>query len=1488
MAHVKKLVIDGFKSFAKKTEIPFDRGINVIIGPNGSGKSCSYDTIVTLANGDEIELGKLIESKISDSNDIKELDDGVYVDGKGDVEIISLNKENMKAEKRVVSKFIKREGDILYEIKTRSGRELKATGCHPVMSFIDDEVKSRVISDLKIGSLVATPRLLDTGGKKVDERLARLMGYIIGDGYIANNRIEFVNNDPELLEDFKKIVLEFFNQNVKSRKEKNIERLFIYGKEIVDEIRSYFGEFEGPITTNKKKIPSFLLRSDRATVSNVLAGIYDTDGSVRKDIAVMELCTKNKDLARQIQSLLLRFGILSKVKKRTSFAYNTKDKIKRDYFYIYINGSENLKKFYKNIHLKCEHKLNILKFWFDNKVTLNTNVDLLPREINKDVREISKLLGIRTKNERRNYPLLAAYIEDRCLPSREGISRLCEFFENRLNDLLGDYKTIAMEQINLVNRMDNLGLSSKVVSEGIGLHSTIIRNQWATQDFTPRPKNLQGFFNFVRGVFEERLPRINELLELLRNVSNSDIFWDEIVSIEKLEKPEWVYDLTVEGNHNFIANNIFAHNSNISDALCFVLGRLSVKSMRAEKAKNLIFMGSKYVRPAKEASVELHFDNSDGAFAIDTKEIVIERTVRLKGQSIYKINGEVKTRAEIIETLGQAGIDPYGYNIILQGQIQSIVKMHPEDRRKIIGEVAGISVYEWRKEKSLKELEKTDARLKEISTVLRERTAYLNNLEKEKAQAQKYKELQLTVKRSKASILKRKHDDKMKEINSLVKTIEDKVGVKDKSREKAEKSQEELDSLSEKVNQINKQIREATGLEQGKLREEITNLRAELEGLRVRKEGYENRGEEIERRIEEMKKSIPELENEIKHLRDESPMMAKKASELRKKKEELAELEKEKKKAVLIRSELIAVKNTIQDRKHQLARVEADSEALVGRIEELSKDFEYHTEEECEEAIEFYKKKLTQEEDRLDSLREEELKNEKMISVSEVEIERNEEIKKKVEQIDVCPLCQSKMTQEHVNHVFGEADFKISKAHTNLQGAKENLERIKGSVGESIKKINELEGKIRISEKEFSLHKNVAEKKETLKKYVDGSAVIKKEINEFENRKTNLERKTEEISKIDELYGNKMLEIEEISSRTEEDIDTTLLYKERELEKTKSIIDRSKEDLEEVGGQIKNLGEGIESRQISLDKKENKEKELNLKFQKMFTERDATQKKYQEISIKLTEIQNEVRQIEDQINYLKVGKAKLDGERETIEMDLAEYTGVEILQGSINSLEEKLQRAQSTLETIGSINMRALEVYDEVKKEYDVVKEKVDTLEKEKIEILKIIEEIDKKKKKVFMKTFSAINGLFTENFSRLTTKGGAAYLEIENEEEMFEGGVDIVVKMARGKYFDVNSLSGGEQTLVALSLLFAIQEYKPYQFYILDEIDAALDKRNSERLAALLKRYMKSGQYIVVTHNDAIILDASVLYGVSMHEGVSKILSLKVSQKIEENNEKG
>src|SRR3989338_6705169 len=160
-------------------------------------------------------------------------------------------------------------------------------------------------------------------------------------------------------------------------------------------------------------------------------------------------------------------------------------------------------------------------------------------------------------------------------------------------------------------------------------------------------------------------------------------------------------EIPLENAMNVIVGPNGSGKSNITDALCFVLGRLSIKSIRAAKAANLIFAGTKDKKPAGESEVDLIFDNSDKGFPSSGPEVHLKRIVRRNGQSIYKINNETKTRQEIIELLAQAGIDPHGFNIVLQGQISGFVKMHSEDRRKVIEEVAGISIYEVRKEKSL-------------------------------------------------------------------------------------------------------------------------------------------------------------------------------------------------------------------------------------------------------------------------------------------------------------------------------------------------------------------------------------------------------------------------------------------------------------------------------------------------------------------------------------------------------------------------------------------------------------------------------------------------------------------------------------------------------------------------------------------------------------------------------------------------------------------
>ena len=802
--------------------------------------------------------------------------------------------------------------------------------------------------------------------------------------------------------------------------------------------------------------------------------------------------------------------------------------------------------------------------------------------------------------------------------------------------------------------------------------------------------------------------------------------------------------------------------------------------------------------------------------------------------------------------------------------------MHPEDRRKIIEEVAGIAIYESRKEKSLHELEKMDEKMKEISTILRERTAFLKNLEREKQQAEKFKELELTIKRCKASILHKKQEEKMKEIESINKSINEKSEQRTGMKENADSKQVEIENIGERINQINKSIQQASGLEQESLHNETANLRAELEGLRVRRENFENRKNETDKRIEQVSNNVPDLEKEIEELRSESPLIAKKSEDLRKKKTELSNIEEERNEILTLRTELSSLKERIRDKEKQFANVSAESNSVLKQMEENA-DLEYKTEREGINAVANFEKNLSLLKEKMVGNEKGILEGEKKISVNQAEIKRYEEIKGKVQSIDICPLCQTKIEKEHKGHVIKEADEKTDLSLKEIRKIEEKLMGLKRERKESTEKIEEIRASISRANIELVKHKSMHDKQERLKRLVEEEKALKNEIRQIEDKRRKLELNTNELGNIQVRYDSKMLEIEEVSSRTEEDVDTTLLYKERELENLRNIIKTSQKNLDDISSNIKEIEINISGKEKKLEEGEEKERNLNLRFKKMFEDREKLQNQLQEINFALTESRKEIREMEEQINYLKIGKAQVDAQKEALDMEMAEFVGIELIKASINVLDERLKKTQESLSQIGSINMRALEVYDNVKKEYDIVQDKVNILEKEKIGILKIIEEIDKKKTREFMKTFKAMNELFSQNFAKLSNKGHA-YLEIENKEDIFWGGVNIVVKLAKGKYFDVTSLSGGEQTLVALSLLFAIQEHKPYHFYILDEIDAALDKRNSERLAALLNQYMKSGQYIVITHNDAIIMNSNLLYGISMHDGVSKVLSLKVN----------
>ncbi|MGV8142224.1 MAG: chromosome segregation SMC family protein [Candidatus Pacearchaeota archaeon] len=938
------------------------------------------------------------------------------------------------------------------------------------------------------------------------------------------------------------------------------------------------------------------------------------------------------------------------------------------------------------------------------------------------------------------------------------------------------------------------------------------------------------------------------------------------------KKTEVIFDPGI----NVIVGPNGSGKSNVSDALCFALGRISAKSIRAEKTANLLFSGTKIIKPAKEAYVQIVFDNSNKTFNIPTEEVSIERSVKSNGQGTYKINNEVKTRGDIIEMLANSGIDPHGFNLVLQGQIQAIVKMHPEDRRKVIEEVSGIGVYEIRKEKSLHELEKTDERLKEINTVLREKKIFLSNLETERSQALRHKDLEQTIERCKFSILTRKITDKEKEVDSASKAIEEKTKQRDKIRLKIDEHQKKLESLNENISALNNNIKRSSGVEREALQEKISELKGEIAGLQARIESGEHRKNEFTRRIEHLKNSIPEVKKEIESLRKESPILAKKQEELKKKKEELTKLEEEKNKILSVKTELYSIKERLKEKESRHHRLEVDTDSLLKQVEQFSKEFTLPDEQSCLSMISSIDKETEQLQKEIALLSSKEFEYMKLIAGSESTIKAADRVKEQISKIDVCPLCQNKMTEEHLSHVTTDSNNKILESKKIIEESSNGVNEIKKKRGEVASKIQTLSQKINKLKFEYTNQKIAKEKQNYLKTLLAETEIVAKELNELKQKREVLENKTMDVASITEQYNSKLREIEEISSRTIDNANAILPIKERELEQTVQNISQGNKELQELTNDIKDMRERLDEKSSFLEVKDREEKELSIKFKKLFEERDRMQQSVQESMYESQLQQSELNQIADQINYLKTGFAQLSAQRESMEMERNSLQTVEPIKATIEVLTEKLEKARLDIQKIGAINMRALEVYEAVKVEYDKIVEKVSTLQKEKEEILKIVAEIDQKKKKTFIKTFKGINEIFSRNVSELYTKG-KAYLKIENEEDMFAGGVDIAIQLGKGKYFDISSLSGGEQTLIALSLLFAIQEFKPYHFYVFDEIDAALDKRNSERLAGLLNKYIRAGQYIIVTHNDALIMNSKFIYGVSMHDGVSKVLSLKL-----------
>jgi chromosome segregation protein len=346
-----------------------------------------------------------------------------------------------------------------------------------------------------------------------------------------------------------------------------------------------------------------------------------------------------------------------------------------------------------------------------------------------------------------------------------------------------------------------------------------------------------------------------------------------------------------------------------------------------------------------------------------------------------------------------------------------------------------------------------------------------------------------------------------------------------------------------------------------------------------------------------------------------------------------------------------------------------------------------------------------------------------------------------------------------------------------------------------------------------------------------------------------------------------------------------LEFKNNQLNDLKGQIEANKAQLSETVENIEqskqSLGEIEEGLLELMHKKDVEERTLNEADQAYYNLRNQLSEKESELRHMVKDkehVEHLLAAIKDKLNELKLQlagtKERLNVEfRIQIEDILDEERTTEI---TVEELQEKADRMKKRLENLGEVNPTAIEAFTEMKKRYEFILDQKNDLVTAKDSLLRTIEEVEATANQKFLETFNLVRDNFQKVFQTLFTSDDQCDLILENPENIAETGVDVVARPKGKRPTSLTQLSGGERTLTATALLFAIYLIKPAPFCILDEVDAPLDDANVGKFTNMIRQFSDNSQFIIVTHNKMTMSTVDVIYGVTMQEpGVSKLVSV-------------
>ncbi|MDD5075990.1 MAG: AAA family ATPase [Sphaerochaetaceae bacterium] len=886
--------------------------------------------------------------------------------------------------------------------------------------------------------------------------------------------------------------------------------------------------------------------------------------------------------------------------------------------------------------------------------------------------------------------------------------------------------------------------------------------------------------------------------------------------------------------------------SNIVDAIKWVLGEQSTKTLRASKMEDVIFNGTDNRKPLNVAEVTLTINNEQRLLPTEHTEVEITRRIFRSGESEFFINRTQCRLRDIRELFYDTGVGKSAYSILEQGKIDQILSTRPEDRRYIFEEAAGITRYKSKTIEAQEKLERTQENIEQVETILIEVKRQYDSRKSQATKAAKYKELEEEM----LSI----------EIDANLSTVQALLLLKESKQHDLDKAQNDYQSLTDEIKASGQVLEEHQELmrQQSERRISVQNRIQRLEEqqnskkqqLKLVQQRYQDALRSHDEAIERAAKIRERIERDSLETEQQKDRLEQARDQIAISKQQLEANENESKRT----SQLIADhEHEIEEREKKIIELEGSMRSLSLRLQTITDTIVAELDEKLKQSGYTTKERQKAERLLLEALS-------RATSVIDT-------------QLTYATSIASIRRQSTDKSDYDRQWVKILTDIRSLTNDIESrFESFRSTIPSFIDDLLAPEGIITqkhvIDSEMVTIRNRMDTERRAIAALREDNRGLTVLLNQVAERNIQLNAILADYS----MKANTAKALIENIART---IDEQRFLEDDVLRDAENASKRAKqctqemelitEDQHDIAREYDEMQSTLETVIESIDRQNkllSEEREaMNLRYEKLHAIRS-------EIDKFMFHIENLTQQIQGVYGTFFEHYGRSLKEYEHRLEDTLEDSKI---------LRERLTQIKKQIQQMGYINHMAQEEFAEVKERYEFLTKQISDLVKAKNDLTRIIDEIRIRSEHLFIDSYQKIRISFQEMFHRMFG-GGRAELRLLDPENVLESGIDILAQPPGKKLDRLAPLSGGEKSLTAVALLFATYKVKPSPFCILDEIDAALDDRNIGFFLDVLEDFSKESQFIIITHNKRTVLGSKTLLGVTMQEhGISKAISWRM-----------